>query len=240
MKIGNKIIRLESVDSTNNYVANLVKEGNIDSGTVVLADEQSKGKGQRGAVWLSNAGENLTFSFYLESVNLSVEKQFILTQIVSLSLIYLLSRLGITAKIKWPNDILVGKDKIAGVLIENQLAGSEIKSSIVGIGLNINQRSFEEFNATSLFLESGLQRTPFDVLLSYIDAFNQKVNELSRFSEMKVNYLNELYQFENLATYEDMNGKFDGKIIDVLPSGKLILEVESETREYDLKEVKFL
>ena len=85
MKIGTKIIRLESVDSTNNYVANLLKAREINSGTVVLADEQFAGKGQRGSEWATNAGENLTFSFFLDNVNLSVNRQFELTQLVSLS-----------------------------------------------------------------------------------------------------------------------------------------------------------
>tara|TARA_R110002072_G_scaffold271987_1_gene432055 strand:+ start:36363 stop:37085 length:723 start_codon:yes stop_codon:yes gene_type:complete len=240
MKIGVKIIRLSSVDSTNNYVANLVKVGKIDSGTVVLADEQSDGKGQRGAVWLSSAGENLTFSFYLENVNLSVEKQFTLTQLVSLSLIHLLSRLGVDARIKWPNDIVVKNRKIAGVLIENQLAGSEIKSSIVGVGLNVNQVIFKGLNATSLFSESGLQRAPVDILMSFIDAFNTNELEFADQSGIKKDYLKNLYQFQELANYKDSNGKFEGKIIDVLTSGKLVLQVENERREYDLKEIKFL
>ncbi|MBL1281010.1 MAG: biotin--[acetyl-CoA-carboxylase] ligase [Fluviicola sp.] len=241
MKIGAKIIRLESIDSTNNYVANLAKQGKIDSGTVVLADEQFAGKGQRGSQWSANAGENLTFSVYLENVNLSVKHQFVLTQLISLSLVDLLQKFKIKAKIKWPNDIFVGEKKIAGVLIENQLAGAQIRSSIIGVGLNVNQELFSEFSATSLLLENETRRIPFDVLLSCIDSFNEFSAEFSTLSvgKIKEKYLNQLYLFEELANYEDAKGKFKGRIIDVLDSGRIVLNVENERREYDLKEIIF-
>ena len=148
MKIGQKIIRLDVVDSTNNYIANLIKQGSIDSGTVIMADEQFAGKGQRDAQWQSSAGENLTFSFFLDDVNLSVSRQFNLSQVVALSLYNFLNNLGLDATIKWPNDIYIKGRKIAGVLIENQLKGSLIKSAIVGVGLNVNQTEFQGFSAT--------------------------------------------------------------------------------------------
>ncbi len=132
MQIGRKIIRLESVDSTNNYIANLLKEGVLEDGTVILADDQYAGRGHRDSEWLANAGENLTFSFFLDNVNLSVQNQFYLTCIVSITLTQLLDKYGISSKIKWPNDIYVDQKKIAGVLIENQLSSTYIKSSIIG------------------------------------------------------------------------------------------------------------
>ena len=100
MKIGQKIIRLDVVDSTNNYIANLIKLGSIDSGTVIMADDQYAGKGQRDAQWLTGAGENLTFSFFLDDVNLSVDRQFILSQVVALSLSQFLNNIGLDATIK--------------------------------------------------------------------------------------------------------------------------------------------
>ncbi len=121
MQIGQKIIHLESVDSTNNYVANLIQRKEITHGTVIMADEQFAGKGQRGAEWHVNPGKNLTFSFLLENINLSISQQFFLTQVVSVSLVNLLKKLKLTAQIKWPNDIYINRNKIAGVLIENQV-----------------------------------------------------------------------------------------------------------------------
>ena len=174
MQIGRKIIRLESVDSTNNYIANLLKEGILEDGTVILADEQFAGKGQRNSEWLTSPGENLTFSFFLSNVNLSVQNQYFLTCIVSISLVQLLNKFGLDAKIKWPNDIYINNKKISGVLIENQLSSSEIKNSIIGIGLNINQREFDGLNATSVLVETEIRRTPMDVLYSFIEIFNSK------------------------------------------------------------------
>jgi len=108
-----------------------------------------------GAYWQSDAGANLTFSVFLNNVNLSVQRQFLLTKIVSLSLVDLLAKFGVPAKIKWPNDVYVNDRKIAGVLIENVIQGKTITRSIIGIGLNVNQRSFEGLKATSLSLENN-------------------------------------------------------------------------------------
>ena len=242
MKIGDKIIHLESVDSTNNYIANLAKRGEIQSGTVVLADEQFAGKGQRGAEWLVRPGENLTFSFFVDNVNLSVDNQFILTQLVSLSLIHLLNKLGITASIKWPNDIYIQNTKIGGVLIENQLLHSQIQSTIIGIGLNLNQEVFPEFSATSLLNLTGIRRVPSDVLFSFVDSFNEIWEEHLKTTRERLQrkYLGNLYLLNIESDFEDDKGQFRGEIKGVLPNGKLVIEVNEVEREYDLKEIKFL
>ena len=239
MKIGQKIIRLDVVDSTNNYIANLIKQGSIDSGTVIMADEQFAGKGQRDAQWQSSAGENLTFSFFLDDVNLSVSRQFNLSQVVALSLYNFLNNLGLDAAIKWPNDIYIKGRKIAGVLIENQLKGSLIKSAIVGVGLNVNQTEFQGFSATSARLETGQSKLPHDLLFSFISAFNEQINELSQ-DKLHQKYLDKLYQFNVLASYEDVNGRFEGQIIDVLANGKLVMLKDGQEVFYDLKEITFL
>lgn len=242
MKIGDKIIHLESVDSTNNYIANLAKRGDIQSGTVVLADEQFAGKGQRGAEWLVKPGENLTFSFFMDNVNLSVDNQFILTQVVSLSMVHLLNKLGITASIKWPNDIYIKNTKIGGILIENQLLLSQIQSTIVGIGLNINQEVFSEFSATSLLNLTGIRRVPSDVLFSFVDSFNEIWKDYlkSTRASLQEKYLDNLYLLNLESSFEDDNGRFRGEINDVLPNGKLVIKAGDVEREYDLKEIKFL
>ena len=138
-QIGRKIVRLESVDSTNNYTANLIKSGELVHGSVIMAVEQTNGRGQMGAEWLVKPGENLTFSIFLDNVNLSVDNQFFLTRLVSVSLIDFLANFNIPAMIKWPNDLFVNDKKIAGVLIENNVSGSFIQKSIIGIGLNVNE-----------------------------------------------------------------------------------------------------
>jgi BirA family biotin operon repressor/biotin-[acetyl-CoA-carboxylase] ligase len=241
MQIGRKIIRLESVDSTNNYIANLLKEGILEDGTVILADEQFAGKGQRNAEWLTKPGENLTFSFFLSNVNLSVQNQYFLTCTVSISLVHLLNKFGLDAKIKWPNDIYVNNKKIAGVLIENQLSSSEIKNSIIGIGLNINQREFDGLNATSVLLETEARKTPMEVLYSFIEIFNSSWKDFSVriLPKVKSEYISNLFQLNELKNYEDSKGEFEGIIRNVLDSGHLVIERNGEAQQYDLKEIAF-
>lgn len=241
MQIGRKIIRLESVDSTNNYTANLLNKGELTNGTVIMADDQFAGKGQRGAEWLTKPGENLTFSFFLDNVNLSVQKQFYLTCIISNILVDLLSKIGLKAKIKWPNDIYINRKKIAGILIENQLSGSMVKSVIIGIGLNVNQLNFEDLIATSIYKETNERKNPMDILFSFIEEFNSKWKNFSEsnFNEVKSNYLKNLFQINEIGFYEDSTGNFEGKIINVLDSGHIEIEKGNNVLHYDLKEIKF-
>ncbi len=241
MQIGRKLIHLESVDSTNNYTANLLKIEGLTSGTVILADEQFAGRGQRGAEWHVEPGLNLTFSVYLELVNLSVVNQFDLSKIVALSIVDFLSKDGIVSTIKWPNDILVKGKKISGVLIENSVSSSRPLRSIVGIGININQMEFGELNATSIRQETGQFYPIRDALFSFIEAFNQLLEALlSKPDELNERYLANLFQMNQRAWYLDAREKFEGEICGVEATGKLIILRNGEKMSYDLKEIHFL
>ena len=149
------IIWLERVDSTNDEARRHISE--IDNLSVVSALEQTKGRGQRGNRWSSQPGENLTFSLVVKDFRIKANEQSAISQATALSLIDLLSRHEIKARIKWPNDIYAGDEKICGILIENSLKGSEIDWSIIGIGLNVNQTAFPEDlpNPTSMKLCTG-------------------------------------------------------------------------------------
>ncbi len=242
MEIGRKIIHLDVVDSTNNYAANLLKGGQIESGAVILADEQYAGRGQRDAQWSTKPGENLTFSFFIDNVNLSVDRQFVLTQLISMSLLDLLAKTGLKVSIKWPNDIYCGDRKIAGVLIENQLVGTQVKSAIVGIGLNVNQDVFSGFSATSIFLETGVRRILKELLLSYTVSFKTCWDRYmdGRYERLKSDYLSHLYRMKSLAEFSDENGSFKGTIVDVLDSGKLVVRKGEEDLCFDIKEISFM
>ena len=149
------IIWLERVDSTNDEARRHISE--IDNLSVVSALEQTKGRGQRGNRWSSQPGENLTFSLIVKDFRIKANEQSAISQATALSLTKLLGRYGIEARIKWPNDIYAGDNKICGILIENSLKGMEIDWSIIGIGLNVNQTSFPEDlpNPTSMRLCTG-------------------------------------------------------------------------------------
>lgn len=258
-EIGRSIIRLESVDSTNNYTANCARENKLRHGAVIMAVEQTAGKGQMGAHWQSDAGANLTFSVFLNNVNLSVERQFLLTKIVSLSLIDLLRGYGISAHIKWPNDIYVRDRKIAGVLIENSLQGKKVSRSIVGIGLNVNQTDFGNLSATSFFREKQMPFSVDDVLFSFVAAFNKRLKQWPR-EILDDAYHNNLRWLNEPHEFEDTEGRFTGTILGVTTSGhlKVMKTQETETppyatnncgndstptdglRYYSLKEIRFI
>lgn len=241
-QIGRKIIRLESVDSTNNYTATVAKEGKAEHGTVILAVEQFAGRGQRSAEWLAVPGENLTLSVFWNEVNLSVDQQFCITRFISLTLIELLGKFEIQAMVKWPNDIYVGDKKIAGVLIENQVQGQMIKSSIIGIGLNVNQNRFEGFNATSMALEKGKKFNLDDVLFTFCGVLNDwSEGGASIPVGTKESYLEKLYLLDCQADFMQENGEtLSGIIKGVGESGKLIVESEGREQEYDLKELRLI
>jgi BirA family biotin operon repressor/biotin-[acetyl-CoA-carboxylase] ligase len=240
--IGQKIIHLDTVDSTNNYTANLQKEGKIQHGTVILADEQTAGRGQRGASWTSSAGENLLLSVYLIPDNLSVVNQPALTHFISLSLIDFLRKIGISGKIKWPNDIYVNDQKIAGILIENSIRSSYISASIIGVGFNVNQQSFEGVNATSLKLQNEQHFQLKEVLFSWIQEMNLLWAELTKgnLKLLESRYKQELYLLNESAFYLDETGEFEGIVRDVDNQGYLILEKNTELEKYDLKEIRLV
>jgi len=239
-QIGRKIVRLESIDSTNNYTANLIKSGDLDHGTVIMAVEQTGGRGQMGAEWLVKPGENLTISVFLDGVNLSVANQFSLTRLTSLSIIDFLAKINIPAVIKWPNDVFVGGKKIAGILIENNLSGSTIKKSVIGIGLNVNQVEFGELNATSVFLETNLHRSIDEILFSFIRCFNERLTQGLMSQTLENEYLENLFLLNIKCQFEDKDGVFEGVILGLDPIGQLKIQKSDKVMSYSLKEIRFL
>jgi BirA family biotin operon repressor/biotin-[acetyl-CoA-carboxylase] ligase len=242
MPIGSKVIQLSSVDSTNNYAAMLVSNDNAVHGTVILSDEQTAGRGQRGANWQSQSGSNLLMSIILKHDNLSVERQFLLTQVASLAVVDLLRKIGLSAQIKWPNDIYVGDRKICGMLIENNLSGAVIRSSIIGIGLNVNQSYFDLTTATSIKLEKGQSYPLQEILFSFIGSFNLFYDQLmsSRLQDIEDLYKRNLLGYEQKRIFEDERGEFLGMIRGVDPNGKLRMEVNGVEQTYDLKQLRFI
>ena len=214
-------------------------------GTVIMADKQTKGKGLAENTWISAPGENLTCSYVLRPNFLKIEHRFFLSMAVSLAIVKVLRSLGIAAIIKWPNDILVGTLKISGILIENNIQGDKINSSIVGVGLNVNQSVFEKsLTATSVFNVAGKNQN-IGVILELLNSALE-VNYLKLksqyWSEIKHEYTSVLLGYRKQLLYEDvvLGTKFSGEIIDVKESGELIVKCDSEIRSYLFKEVKFL
>ncbi len=244
--IGSRIIHLESVDSTNEYISRLLDQGeNVPEGTIVWADFQTMGKGYMGNTWESEAGKNLLVSILLYTRFLKVQEQFYISEMISLALHDLLSRYSAEVKIKWPNDIYIKNKKIAGILIENTIEKGTLSRSIIGIGLNINQMEFssELPNPTSLHLETRKDYYLTDIL----DEFNNRLNErysqlqLGKLEHIRSEYQEKLYGFRTESRFIHEKECFTGTIIEVNSFGELLIEDKNKKiRTYAFKEVEFV
>ncbi len=215
----------------------------ISSGTIVITHEQKKGKGLRGNQWLSKPGMNLTFSFFIDDLNLDTQQTFIFSEFIALTLFDFFENLQIPVKIKWPNDIYHKDSKIAGILIENQIKNNEIKSSIVGIGVNVNQVDFGRLNATSIKKITQTFYPMEDILEKYISSFNQLSSLFHQKENIKQKYLEHLYRFNEWHPYKDLIREriIQGKIIDVENEGNLVVKTkDKEILRFDLKEIEFV
>jgi BirA family biotin operon repressor/biotin-[acetyl-CoA-carboxylase] ligase len=245
--IGRNAIHLSKVGSTNSYASELSRQTKSPEGTIIYTFEQEDGRGQRGSSWLSEPNKNVAFSLILTPSFLHTEEQFLLTKIASLAVADLmaeaLKKSNTKIKIKWPNDIYADGKKIAGILIENSISQNKIQSSIIGIGLNVNQVQFDDsLNATSLKLLSNID---FDLLkmvgllCDFLEARYLQLKAGKR-EQLDYSYLQCLHQLNEWKKYISGEELFEGKIISVSSGGKLQVELlSSEIREFELKEIRF-
>ena len=244
--IGKKIIELESVDSTNNYLSNCINKTNVLNGSVILAHNQTKGRGQRGNNWESEDGKNLTFSIYLKTDFVSVQNNFLLSIAVCNALHQLVSKQCNQTQIKWPNDLFVSGKKIAGILIENTLKGNFLNYSIIGIGLNVNQVKFVSNDMiTSVSLESNKEQNKYTLLTDYFNFLAVQINwlEQRRIDELKSYYYSNLMGFKTELDYLIVkeNRAVKGEIIEVKNNGFLVMKInQNEIIEFEMKEIKLL
>jgi len=242
---GQQIISLKSVDSTNDYASRWVKENGFPEGLIVISEEQTAGKGQRGNNWKSEKGQNLLFSLVMKPVFLSPDKQFYLSKITSLAVKDTLEKYNVSCSVKWPNDIYISGRKVAGILIENNISGNLIKTSIIGVGINVNQRIFEEgINATSLALETGINYDLKEILQEFCSAFESYYLELNAGKTETINkkYLDSLLNYNVAARYRNREKEFQGIIIAVKEDGKLEMMncSDNRTEYYGMKEISLV
>ena len=239
-----QLIKLDATDSTNDYLKSALSTDSLVDFTVVATERQLKGKGQRGAKWQSEPGKNLTFSVLKRDLDLPVSDNFILNIGVSLAVFNTLKSFQVPdLSIKWPNDILSGTSKICGILIENLILGSKVTTSVLGIGLNVNQLDFDTLqNATSLKLLLGKTFNLEELLVQVVE--NLKV-VFKKWEEEGANYLWTIYETvlfrkDKASTFEDQSGNlFMGFIRGVSKEGKLILALEDNIiKEFNFKEVQ--
>ena len=238
----NNHIKLEAINSTNEYALSLKETPAFKEGLVVTANYQSGGKGQRGKAWESNANENLLLSVVIEP-NINSNNQAVISKIVALLVCDLLKSLGLNPKIKWPNDILVNKQKIAGILIQNKLKGNLISHSVIGIGLNINQLNFEEYlpKATSLQLLLSKEFDIDKIQIQLLQFLSDRIKQFRDGFYQEQEYLSALFLKDKVAAFESAIQKFMGIIKGVSQSGKLLIQLEDDSiAKFNNQEVKFL
>jgi len=244
--IGQNLISLVSVSSTNDYLRDLMDERTLPDGTVVIAAVQHRGKGYGQNVWISEKGQNLTFSLLIYPDFLSADNQFLVSKALSLGITDYLDNFTDMVSIKWPNDIFAGDRKICGVLIENDLVGSQMKASLAGIGLNINQRNFPKrlpnpVSLTQLTGEKYSLKTEFNKLL---ESLNERYLMLkSNYGAGKINndYHEKLFRVKQMCRFRRGDEEFICRIIGVNDYGQLILEDKhGTTKAFNFKEVEFV
>ncbi len=246
---GRTLIELDETTSTNTHATQLIKHGKTPEGTVVWAHFQTLGRGQYGNTWEAKRGKNLTFSLVIHPIFLSTEKQFYLSKITSLAVLAMLTEYlpasQYDIQIKWPNDILVNKHKIAGILIENILRGSFVQSSVIGIGLNVNQQSFKETKKAATSLSILLKKefdlkTVLELFCKHFEALYLNLKQ-NKFEWLNKLYLNNLFRFNEFANYKAGGNIFNAKLSAVEESGLLVLTTEQhEQLKFNFKEVEFI
>ena len=240
--VGQNIIHLPDVDSTNNFAANLIKQTKVVNGTAILADNQFSGRGQTGNKWDSEAGKNITVTLIIEP-RIPAKEQFLLSKITCLSILDTLKEFGVEAQIKWPNDILVNRKKICGILIENSLSGSNIKNSIIGIGLNLNQTFDEHDKAVSLCNLIGQQTDRMLFLKSLFHQFEKWYLQLEQGNALYIDasYLKSLFALNEKINFKEDQEVFSATVQGVNEYGQLTLKLPNgKIKTYNNQEVKFL
>ena len=248
--IGKNVLFLPEVESTNTYAINLLRNVNIVDGTVIYTNNQTQGKGQRGTVWASEMGKNITLSVILHPRFLDIKQSFYFSKITALAcydvLTEILNASHYDIKIKWPNDILVNKKKMGGILIENILNGNMIQHAVIGIGLNVNQDNFGELSAlaTSIKIEKNENFDTsiiLELLCSKLEKWFFKLKE-KKFEFIHSNYLSHLFGLNETFNFIDNSGRnFYAEIINVEENGKLLVRnTNDELLTFDIKEVKII
>ncbi|SCY16523.1 BirA family transcriptional regulator, biotin operon repressor / biotin-[acetyl-CoA-carboxylase] ligase [Flavobacterium anhuiense] len=240
-----KLIKLDAIDSTNDFLKALASQDELENFTTVTAENQTKGKGQVGGVWKTQAGKNLTMSVLIKDFLFNNDEVFNLSLVVSLSVAEVLKTLNIPdICIKWPNDILSYNKKLVGILIENTLKSDGRIMSVAGIGINVNQTDFAELpTASSMAAVAGKSFDKEELAVLIVEKLKEKIQLWNNSSQtFWDDYFNFLFKKGIPTAFRDNNNQdFMGIIQGVSPIGKLQVLLEDDSVvEFEIKEVKML
>jgi BirA family biotin operon repressor/biotin-[acetyl-CoA-carboxylase] ligase len=243
--IGKQHFQFPVLHSTNEYAIELLSKSTPPEGTAISTPDQYAGRGQIGSKWESEPGKNIALSVILYPGFLAARDQFRLNIAISLAVYDFISKyVAAGVAVKWPNDIYLNDNKIAGILIQNTLQGSNIQSSVVGIGININQVQFPKDIAhpTSLQLETGQIYPLNDLIVVLCQCIEYRYLSLKsgNTAAQREEYLLVMYRYREPCLFKAVDGSvFSGCITGVSDAGKLQIEGENGITEYDLKQIKF-
>ncbi len=227
----------ETLPSTNDYLKEMLIDGQSPpEGTVVWALSQTKGRGQLNNTWLTAPSENITLNILLRPSLLHVNEIFRLSKAIALAVNDILNQfIGSQVAIKWPNDIFFKSQKVAGILIENSIQGDLVKSSIIGIGINVNQNEFlSENNPTSIYNVTGIRIDLEEVKEVLLQNVNKQYLLLQQknYVEIDQNYFQNLFQVDKLQNFIINEEIISCVVNEVLPDGSIILTIDEEKKAY--------
>lgn len=229
-----------SIASTSDLARQLLEKGEIGHGVAIRADFQEQGRGQMGQTWLGKAGENIYMSLVLH-LAIPVEKQFLLNMAVSLAVLQCVRHYVPEAQIKWPNDILIRRQKLAGILVENNIQGSLLSSGIIGIGLNVNQKDFGTMSrAVSLSAITGQAIPIAEVYQLLTNQLEWQLGNLSEEWTIWKEYHEKLLFYGSITTFEQNGRLFKGKVMGVDEWGRLRIEESGKENLYAAKELRWV
>ncbi len=245
MIIGSEIIFLKTAVSTNTTASEYLKSGKVREGLVIRAAYQSAGKGQKGNRWESEDNKNLLFSIILFPTMVTPEDQFIISRFISLGISDFLNTIISGCRIKWPNDIYAGNDKIAGILIENSITGNTLTSSVAGIGLNINQEVFPDRipNPVSLKVITGRDHDIAGCLEGILKCLDKRYKMVitGERDQIRNDYTESLFRLNEWHEFKSGERIFSGRILSVGDAGLLMVENRAgRTREFAFREIEFI
>jgi len=240
------IIKLDAIDSTNTYLKEMCSVKLPSDYTVVSSELQTLGRGQMGTQWQAERGKNLTVSVFKKLPGFNIGQQFYVSMVVSLAICNALQIFNVPQlSVKWPNDILSAKQKICGILIENIVKSSKLQGSVIGFGLNVNQKYFRDLpQASSMSLLTGILFSKEEVLSEILKQLEIYFELLAseKFSEIKTQYENLLFRKDKPSTFKITDAStFSGIIQGVTKKGKLKVWTEDEIiKTFDLKDLTLL
>ena len=241
--VGKQLLHLPECTSTNQVAQELYIQRRITEGDIVITDYQTAGRGQRNNVWESAPGKNLTFSIVLTPAFLHVSEQFFLNIFISLSIRdFLAEYLPDNLSIKWPNDLYYDEKKICGILIESNIKNNAIQSSVIGMGININQQKFAHEGAISMAQICGQTFDREELLKILAEKIETRYQQLEKGKQdlLRQQYLQHLYWIGKPHTFL-AGDYFEGIITGINEWGQLGVELQDGSlRYFDFKEIRFI